>query len=119
MSEKGEDHQWAERRASLDEKLGAHRARREVETRAQAQRGGGMRGMAEGLKIASEFISGIAVGALLGYGIDYFAGTGPFGLIIFLLLGFAAGVLNVVRSQSGQRGPHRADKVENEGDSSP
>ncbi|RIX98827.1 hypothetical protein D3218_16750 [Aureimonas flava] len=61
---------------------------------------GSMQGMAQGLKIASEFIAGVVVGAVIGYGIDRFFGTAPFGLIVFLLLGFAAGVLNVIRSAS-------------------
>ncbi len=63
---------------------------------------GGMQGMAAGLKIASEFVAGIVVGGLIGYGIDYAFGVSPFGLIVFLMLGFAAGVLNVVRSASGE-----------------
>lgn len=53
---------------------------------------------AEAMKISSEFIAGIIVGALIGWVIDYWAGTSPFGLIVFLLLGFAAGILNVLRA---------------------
>ena len=35
---------------------------------------------------------------LIGWAIDRFAGTSPWGLIVFLLMGFGAGVLNVLRS---------------------
>ncbi|WP_062113485.1 AtpZ/AtpI family protein [Aureimonas sp. AU40] len=66
---------------------------------------GSMQGMAQGLKIASEFIAGIMVGGAIGYGIDRLFGVSPFGLIVFLMLGFAAGVLNVVRSASGEKDP--------------
>jgi len=59
---------------------------------------GGMSGMGQALKLSSEFIAGVAVGAGLGWLIDRLAGTSPWGLIVFLLLGFAAGVLNVLRS---------------------
>jgi ATP synthase protein I len=38
------------------------------------------------------------VGAGLGWLIDRGLGISPWGLIVFLLLGFAAGVLNVMRS---------------------
>ncbi len=38
------------------------------------------------------------VGAGLGWLIDRWLGISPWGLIVFLLLGFAAGVLNVMRS---------------------
>lgn len=50
------------------------------------------------IKLSSEFIAGILVGALLGWFIDRVAGSSPWGLIIFLFLGFGAGVLNVLRS---------------------
>ncbi|MDQ3560938.1 MAG: AtpZ/AtpI family protein [Pseudomonadota bacterium] len=49
-------------------------------------------------KLASEFVAGILVGAGLGWGLDRLAGTSPWGLIGLLLLGFVAGVANVVRS---------------------
>jgi ATP synthase protein I len=38
------------------------------------------------------------VGAGIGWLIDRWVGISPWGLIVFLLLGFAAGVLNVMRS---------------------
>lgn len=55
-------------------------------------------GMAKALRLSSEFIAGVVVGGALGWFIDRVAGTTPFGLIIFLLLGFVAGVLNVMRA---------------------
>lgn len=55
-------------------------------------------GYGQALKLSSEFIAGVAVGAGLGWFIDRLAGTSPGGLIVFLLLGFVAGVLNVMRS---------------------
>lgn len=75
------------------------------ETREQAEAGrparsSDRRGYALAFKLASEFVAGILVGAGLGWGLDTVAGTAPWGLIVLLLLGFAAGVLNVVRSAS-------------------
>ena len=58
----------------------------------------GMAGFGQALKLSSEFIAGVAVGAALGWLIDRLAGTSPWGLIVFLLIGFAAGVLNILRS---------------------
>lgn len=55
-------------------------------------------GMGAGLKYASEFSAAIIAGAFLGYLVDKFAGTGPWGMIIGLILGFGAGVMNVVRA---------------------
>jgi ATP synthase protein I len=43
-------------------------------------------------------IAGVIVGAGIGWGFDRLLSTSPFGFIVFLLLGFVAGVVNVVRS---------------------
>ena len=50
------------------------------------------------LRFGGEFGAAIIVGALLGFGADYFLHSGPWGLMIGLGLGFAAGVVNVVRT---------------------
>jgi ATP synthase protein I len=48
--------------------------------------------------MSAEFVAGVLVGAAIGWLIDRWLKTSPWGLIVFLLLGFAAGVLNVVRA---------------------
>lgn len=55
-------------------------------------------GIGTALKLSSEFIAAIAVGVGIGWAVDHWVGTSPWGLIIFLLLGFMAGILNVLRS---------------------
>ncbi|MGY4474322.1 AtpZ/AtpI family protein [Bradyrhizobium sp. USDA 3364] len=62
--------------------------------------------MALGFRLSSELIAGVAVGAALGWGVDRLLSTSPFGFIVLTLLGFVAGVVNVVRSAgvaSGKR----------------
>src|SRR5262249_7774578 len=54
--------------------------------------------MARGFRLSSELVAGVAVGAVIGWGFDRLLSTSPFGLIVFFLLGFVAGVVNVVRS---------------------
>ena len=54
--------------------------------------------MALGFRLSSELIAGVAVGGLIGWGLDRWLSTSPFGLIAFVLLGFVAGVVNVIRS---------------------
>jgi ATP synthase protein I len=54
--------------------------------------------MALGFRLSSELIAGVIVGALIGWGIDHLLSTSPWGLIVFVLLGFTAGVVNVIRS---------------------
>lgn len=55
-------------------------------------------GYAKGFRLSSELVGGVLVGAGLGWGIDRLLGISPWGFIVFLLLGFVAGVLNVMRS---------------------
>jgi len=60
--------------------------------------------MAIGFRLSSELIAGVIVGALLGWGFDRFLSTSPFGLIVFVLVGFIAGVVNVIRSAGVAQG---------------
>ena len=62
--------------------------------------------MALGFRLSSELVAGVVVGAGIGWGFDRLLSISPFGFIVFLLLGFIAGVVNVVRSAgvaSGKR----------------
>jgi ATP synthase protein I len=53
--------------------------------------------MARGFRLSTELVAGVLVGAGIGWLIDRWVGTTPLAMIVFLLLGFAAGVLNVMR----------------------
>ena len=53
---------------------------------------------ARGFRLSTELVGGVLVGAGLGWLIDRWLGSSPWGLIVFLLLGFAAGVVNVMRA---------------------
>lgn len=64
----------------------------------EGEKSGNLAGFGQAMKLSSEFIAGVAVGGLLGWMVDHWAGTSPWGLIVLLLLGFGAGVLNVMRS---------------------
>lgn len=57
----------------------------------------GMKALATTGVMGLHMVSGPAVGFGIGYGIDAFAGTTPWGGLIMLLLGFGAGFLNVWR----------------------
>lgn len=50
-----------------------------------------------GFRIGTELLSGVLVGAAVGYFLDHLFATKPLLLIIFLFLGGAAGFLNVYR----------------------
>ena len=70
-----------------------------------AQRAATASGYAKGFRLSSELVAGVMVGAGIGWLIDRWLGVSPWGLIVFLLLGFAAGVLNVMRSAGLIAGP--------------
>ncbi len=72
--------------------------KRAAEKAARRGRKSDATGFAQALRLSTEFVAGILVGGGLGWLIDSVLGTSPFGLIVFLLLGFVAGVLNVLRS---------------------
>jgi ATP synthase protein I len=54
--------------------------------------------IARGFRLSTELVAGVLVGAAVGWLIDRWLGTSPWGMIVFVLLGFAAGVLNVMRA---------------------
>lgn len=58
---------------------------------------GDMNTMARGMRIATEFIAAILVGTVIGYLIDLGLGTSPWGLLTLFMVGFAAGIRNVIR----------------------
>ncbi|HVZ54457.1 MAG TPA: AtpZ/AtpI family protein [Pseudolabrys sp.] len=53
---------------------------------------------ARGFRLSTELVAGVLVGAGIGWLLDRWLGISPWGMIVFLLLGFAAGVLNVMRA---------------------
>src|ERR1700716_517821 len=54
--------------------------------------------IARGFRLSTELVAGVLVGAAIGWLLDRWLGISPWGMIVFLLLGFAAGVLNVMRA---------------------
>ena len=53
--------------------------------------------IAKGMRIGLEFAGGIGVGIGIGMLIDHYAGTAPIFLVIFMIFGFGAGLINIYR----------------------
>lgn len=49
-------------------------------------------------RMVIELVSGLAIGFGIGYGLDWALGTQPWLMVVFTLLGFAAGVQTMIRS---------------------
>ncbi|MEQ1771810.1 MAG: AtpZ/AtpI family protein [Devosia sp.] len=82
----------------LGERIARAKSHRPAAAAAEQMRQREMSGMSRGFRLASEFVAAIFVGAGLGLLVDYFLPTRPWGLLVLMLLGFAAGVLNVIRA---------------------
>jgi ATP synthase protein I len=64
--------------------------------------------IARGFRLSTELVAGVLLGAGIGWLLDRWLGISPWGLIVFLLLGFTAGVLNVMRT-AGVVPPNQLD----------
>src|ERR1044072_432781 len=82
---------------SLGQRLAQTGQRRAAETGSASRTATDPSALARGFRLSSELVAGVLVGAGLGWLIDRWLGTFPWGMFVFALLGFTAGVLNVMR----------------------
>jgi ATP synthase protein I len=52
-------------------------------------------------RVGVELISAVAVGTAIGWGLDYWLDTRPWFMLVFIIVGGAAGIINVYRMASG------------------
>ena len=81
---------------SLGEQLAEAKARRAPGPGPAPQGSGAALGQA--LRLGIELVAGVAVGGFIGWWLDRFLGTAPLLMVVFLGLGAAAGIMNVVRT---------------------
>ena len=90
------------------QRLGERLAHHKGETRNE-EAGSGPRSdpsaLARGFRLSTELVAGVLVGAFISWALDKWLGTSPWGMMVFLLLGFAAGVVNVMRAAGVSTGP--------------
>lgn len=87
------DDRDAERMRALEARLAARRPKAERDHRdehySQAQLA---------WRMVIELVAGLGIGFGIGYGLDILLGTTPWLMVVFVLLGFAAGVKTMIRS---------------------
>ena len=66
-----------------------------AEDAANAARG---KAMGLGFSIAAQLVAGVLIGGAGGYFLDRWLGTTPWLMVVLLVVGFAAGIMNVVRT---------------------
>ena len=91
--------------ARLGEEIDKARAERVRRQPAVGDRSALQQGLGLGVRIGVELVVAIVVSTGLGWAIDRWFGTRPWGMIVLFFLGVAAGMLNVYRSVAGVRGP--------------
>jgi len=82
---------------SLGQRLDQTGQRRAAETGSASRPATDHSALARGFRLSSELVAGVLVGAGLGWLIDRWLGILPWGTFVFALVGFTAGVLNVMR----------------------
>ena len=87
-----------ERSAKLDELDQRIRAAREARAPKRGKTGDKFTMANMAWRMTLELVVGGMVGAAIGWGLDALFGTLPIFLVVFILLGFAAGVRTVMRS---------------------
>jgi ATP synthase protein I len=87
------------RRASeLGTRIDSVQAEKLAEIEEQQDRANRSRGMAYGLRMSTELVAAILVGGFMGYMLDTWLGILPWLSLVFLMLGFTAGILNILRT---------------------
>ena len=103
------DAELSGRLRGLGSALDKVQAERQAEEKASAavDRTSSSAGMTLAFRLGAEFVAGVLVGAGLGWVIDHFLGIAPWGMIVFMLLGFGAGIVNMMRAagEIGRKGP--------------
>src|SRR5262245_22227703 len=84
--------------SDLGDRLNKIKAQRHAEAEADLDAEMRGRGMAYGMRMAAELVAAVVVGSAIGYGLDRWLGSTPWLFLLFFVLGFIAGVFNVVRS---------------------
>ncbi len=85
----------------LDEDLRAAQAKRRNAKPDPGERG---KGLAFAMRIGVEIVAALIVGVAIGYFLDRWLGTKPWFLLLFFVLGSAAGFMNVFRVVGGLGG---------------
>src|ERR1700726_1247739 len=91
--------------ARLGERLDRARSRRDGEPATAPDNAALQQGMGLGFRIGIEFVVAVVVATGLGWAIDSWVGTRPWGMIVLFFLGVGTGMLSVYRAVAGIKTP--------------
>jgi ATP synthase protein I len=108
-SSSSDDADLSARLKSLDARLDQATAQRAKTEPRAARPKSDSTALGQALRLSAEFVSGVAAGGIVGWIVDYLLGSSPWGLIVCIILGFCAGMLNLMRA-AGMVKPARHDE---------
>jgi|TARA_B110000438_G_scaffold272039_1_gene290434 ATP synthase protein I len=73
-------------------------AKKNIRNAEENNSGSNAASLGKALKISTELVAAVAVGAILGFILDNWFGTKPLLTIIFFIMGVVTGILNVFKS---------------------
>jgi len=111
MSANGKDHSSGDGRISPEDREAIRQRSAEIgqkldalQSKSRRDSGGGsavkspQSAYGPAFKFAADLVVGVVVGGGLGWALDNQFGTAPWLMIVLVIIGFAAGLLNVIRS---------------------
>src|SRR5262249_58753662 len=84
--------------SDLGDRLDKMKAQRHADAEADLDAEMRGQGMAYGMRMAAELVAAVLVGGAIGYGLDRWLGSTPWLFLLFFVLGFMPGVINLVRA---------------------
>jgi ATP synthase protein I len=96
-----DDEHFRQRLDELGERIGKARGNNPEVAPVDAESRG--RALGQALRLATELVAGVGVGGVIGWGLDRAFGTSPLFLVLFLIFGAAAGILNVMRTAASMQ----------------
>ena len=101
---------FRQRSDALGKRLGEAKSRRVPVDRSDEGRARG-EAFAKAFRFVAELLVGVGVGGFIGWALDRQLGTGPWLLVVFVILGFAAGLSNVIRSAQEEQKKQQASQL--------
>jgi len=101
---------FRQRSEAIGKRLDVAKASREPVDRSAENRARG-EAFAKAFRFAAELLVGVGVGGFIGWALDRQLGTGPWLLVLFVTLGFAAGMANVIRTAQEEQRKQQASQL--------
>ncbi len=108
-STSSDDATLSARLKSLDARLDQATAHRKVAADPRTRPASNSTALGQAFRLSAEFVSGVVAGGIVGWIVDSLVGSAPWGLIVCVILGFCAGMLNLMRA-AGAVKPARYDE---------